>query len=65
MKEERYPNGYGPKLDYYFSLIQQARADEDPEGLRVATAKFAWFAEKEAARLEAAALPELEQEHVD
>jgi hypothetical protein len=65
MAQEKYPEGYLPKIKYHFNMIISAQEDGNADGMRYSLAKLNYFVEREAQRQEAIELPQLEQEDAD
>lgn len=65
MAQEKYPEGYLPKIKQNINLMLESIMKGEAEGIRYNLAKLNYFAEREAQRLEALELPPIEQEDAD
>jgi hypothetical protein len=62
MKNNKYPEGYLPKIRQNINRLLDSQKEGDVNGIRYALAKLGYFAEREAQRIEALELPQLEQD---
>ena len=62
MKNNKYPEGYLPKIRQNINRLLDSQENGDSNGIRYALAKLGYFAEREAQRLEALEIPQLEQD---
>lgn len=49
-KEERYPLGYLPKIEYWSSKLSEATSANDIKGIKKAEGKISWFTKRELER---------------
>lgn len=65
MAKREYPEGYLPEIKQNINRLLESQMKGEAEGIRYNLAKLNYFAEREARRLEALELPQLDQEDAD